>query len=254
MLLLTLLACELVEPFLHEVREAPTEVSITGYLYNGPFPDADDIVITGEEAVVRALDPEDGVSLLFEGQELYPETYPGYWGLVLEPEQPYLLRIDGGPGHYPALWSGVAPPGDGLFPSEAAVGDSLRTGIFGWPQDFVDAFFAQLAESEGVEIQDLALGEVCHLWGGPADPEAVRGDRITVEGGDGQPATVFAYTVDEETGGLVRTSDGPVYYFLAFNLAPGEVLVRFDGDAAATTLYPAEGGDLIAPWYFLGSP
>lgn len=250
--LLLLPACELVEPFLYEVRTDPEEVSLSGYLYNGPYPDAEDPVITGSEAAVTALDPADGVTVIAEGEEPYPDTYPGYWSLTFAPEQEFLLRIEGGPEHYPALWAGRAPPGNGLFPSTAEVGAQQRAGVFGWPMELVDGLFAEIAASEGVDLQDLAEGEICHLWGGPFDPEAVRGDQLAVEGGDGEPATVFAYTLDADSGALVRTTAGPVYYFFAFNLAPGEVWVELDGEAS--TAYIAEGGDLISPWFFQGSP
>ncbi|MCB9762880.1 MAG: hypothetical protein H6739_23975 [Alphaproteobacteria bacterium] len=248
-----LAGCEVIGPFLYEVRAPTDEVTLSGYIYNGPFPSEDAPTITGKDASITAYDADDGETVLAAGEEIYPDTYPGYWQLTLPPETPYLMRIDGGADAWPALWAGESPPGDGLFPGTAALGDGVRAGVFGWPRDVTDDTFAAIAEQERVDLFDLADGAVVHLWGGPAVPEDIRGDRIYVEDGAGRPATVYAYAVDPESGALVRTNDAPVHHFFAFNLVPGAVLVRFEGDNNdATTLYFTDGGEIVSPWFFEG--
>lgn len=244
--------CAQIEGLLFDVREEPTEVSLSGYIYRGPFPDAEDPVISGEGASLEFLDEEG--ELLASAEEIYPETYPGYWQAILPPDAPFSLRIDGGGDCYPALWLGRSPPRDGLFPADAPAGSGTRAGVFGWPTALVDPFFESVAVAEGVTVEPLDDGQLAHLWGGPLDPDAIRGDRIYVQDGDGDEATVFAYAIDDATGSLVRTAAAPVHYFLAFNLAPGDITVSFEDDAGqvAVSTYTAAGGEIVAPWFFRG--
>lgn len=251
MLLLPLLACATVEGYFHEVREDPETVALSGYLYRTISPDTEDPVVVGDALVeFTALDG----GLLSAGEELYPNRYPGYWGADLPPNTEYELRVDQGEGSYPALWRGRSPVGDGFWPgSGALLEEDQRAGVFGWQKDQVDGFFASVAEAEGVTIQALDDGQVVHVWGGPNSPDLVRGDGFQVIGGDGESAQVYTYGFDAISGELARTAGSPVHYILAFNLAPGEVVVAYEDDQGrAETTYNALGGDLLAPWFFEG--
>lgn len=252
MLFLLLAGCDWVQGVVFDVHTSSGAAQLTGYVYRGPFPDAENSVVTGDAASLDFYDL--GGEILASAEEQYPSTYPGYWRVELPVETDYQLVISDPDYGYPALWRGKSPPESGLFPPSASVGTGTRAGLFGWPASTVDPFFESVAVAEGVEIESLDPGTLVHLWGGPADRESIRGDRIHVVDGSGQEATVFAYAIDEDASALVRTAGSPVDYFLAFNLAPGDIVVSFEDESGqiASTTYAAVGGEIVAPWFFRG--
>ena len=245
MILLLLMSCEALESFeflLYEVRQPVTEVSYAGSVLASTF----DFETPFTGGTMTWLDM-DGAELAV-GEEPDPTNNPGYWTAVLPPETEFVLRVDGGEGYYPAVARGLSPAGNGLWFTGA---------LFGWPAELTDPYFVDTALQLGVTLEPLVDGQVAYLWGAvhPDSIDVFEGGRLTVIDGDGEEAPVSAWIVDE-SGVFVPTDVPPADYFLAYNLAPGDVTVLYDGDDdTIETLYPdVQGGDVVTPWFYYVAP
>lgn len=218
---------------LTEVRTTPTEVDWTGWVY-GDLPGDDAPLL--EAGTLEVVDLDDVT--VATGTMLDDE--PGYWQVTVPVDVDVALRIDGGE-QAPTVWRGRTPSGRAYWLSGAlfALADATQAEMF----DSLEGW-------QGMSPQDLADGEVAHLWGTPWDPEEWAGATVEVEhsGGVGQLALL---AVDTD-GALIDAGTGPVDLFLAPDLAPGPVTLRVtssDGRTAQTT-WPARGGDLLSAFYF----
>jgi len=241
-MLLLLLSCDALDPFLQEVREPVTEVSYAGTVLASTF----DFETPFSGGTMTWLDLDGGV--LADGEEPNPTDSPGYWTAVLPPEEEYVLRADGGEGYYPAVVRGRSPGGNGLWFTGA---------LFGWPMALTDPYFTDTAIQIGVTLEPLTDGQVAYLWGAvhPDAVETFEGGRMTVIDGDGRETRASALVVEED-GSFSLTDTPPADYFLAFNLAPGDITVLYDGAAGTVeTLYPdVQGGDIVTPWFYYVNP
>jgi len=226
MLLLALTGCELLTPYLEEVREDPVEVLYGGSVLQGA-PTGDNEVMS--EGTVRFFSL-DG-SLLAEAEQPY-STSPGFWRALLPVDYPYTLRIKA-EDSYPAVWRATTPSQTGVWFTGA---------VFSWPHDQVDPFFEVLAENIGTEIADLKTEDVVHVWGQTTNPEAATLADWPVRDGVGKRPDVYGYEILED-GSMQRTEQAPMHYVFAFNLAPGDIEV-------AGVTYSAEAGDLITAWWY----
>jgi hypothetical protein len=226
MLLFVLSACELLTPYLEEVREEPTEVYYGGNVVQGAPNGENDLL---ESGLLAFWDLQG--DLLAEAEQPYAAS-PGYWRAQLPISEPFLLRIEA-EDSYPALWRFLSPAQTGLWFTGA---------LFSWPHAQVDPFFEALGETLDVEIADLKTKEVVHLWGQVQNPEdASLGDWL-VRDGEGKRPIVYAFEITED-GTLVETEQAPIHYFFAFNLSPGDIEV-------AGVNYAAQPGDLISAWWY----
>ncbi len=221
--------CEDVEPGL------PTEVLYTGAVTQGPSgPD----VPLMEEGVLTFEDPQSGETIAL-GEQPYASSL-GVWRAVLEPGIDFQLRVES-EGAYPALWRGRAPEQDGLWYTGA---------LFSWPEEVWGGFIEQLAGLEEAPL-DLRTEDVVHLWGVPVDKDlatqALGPDRVVVIDGEGVEADVVLVGAGEAEEG----QDAPTY-FMAFNLAPGEIVVQVTGESGdvAETTYRARAGEVVSAWWF----
>lgn len=210
-----------------------TDVTIQGWIYDSPLAAEGDVVSTGtvtflDQALVETA----------RAEQPFPD-FPGYWRATLPPGDDYTVVIDGGEGYYPAIWKGRAPTGDGLlFP------------MHGWRADQVDPFFESLEEGVGLDIH-IGTEALVHVWGATLDRDSVHAGDISVLS-NGGAGGVLEFVVED--GALAEAEPGgPVDYFFAFNLEPGEITVVLDQDGVITEeFYGAQGGDIVAPWYFQG--
>ncbi len=237
-ILLSLIACDLIDPYLREVRTPPEEVSFSGNVMDSPL--VSDVLFSGagEGGMVWRFD-----EVLVEGEpyEVLGEenpSSPGYWGAVLPAGERYQLRIDGGEGYYPAVFQDVAPAASALWFTGA---------IFGWPVEQAEPWLVDTSAQLGVS---LGGGGVAHLWGyiDPDSQETFDPSLLEIVDGEGALAVAAAWDVAED-GSWVLTDAPPAVYFLAFNLAPGDVTLSL-GDLSVTYT-DVRGGDLITPWSFV---
>ncbi len=239
MLLLALAGCEAVEPLLWEVREPPVEVRFSGAVLASAFDF--ETPLTGGS--MTWSDP--GGQLLALGEEPDPEGSPGYWSVTLPAGAPYVLEVDGGAGSYPALYSGAAPEGDGLWFTGA---------IFGWPAALTDPYLEDTAAELGLELLPLSGGGICHLWGSvhPDVAETLDPGRLRLIDGSGAEVAVAGWRIEAD-GSWRRAEGPPVDYLMAYNLSPGAITLRYDGEEGPveTTWAEAPGGAIITPWYYL---
>ena len=209
------------------------EVTVQGWIYDSPLAGEGEVVSTGtvtylDQALVEMASADQPFA-----------NYPGYWRATLPAGDEYTAVVDGGEGYHPAVWKGRAPTGDGLlFPT------------FGWRAEHVDPFFEGLEEGIGLDIH-VGTDALVHLWGATYDRDSIHADDIAVLA-NGGAAGVLAFTVED--GVLVEAEpDGPVDYFFAFNMEPGEITVVLDQDGVVTEeFYDALAGDIVAAWYFQG--
>ena len=184
-----------------------------------------------------------------DGELMAPATQPyannlDTWQVELAASVDYQLRIEA-PEAYPALWRGRAPRHSGYW---------YTGSVFSWPHATIDPFVETLRTDQGMDISELADGLVSHLWGVAVDEEGlVRGlqaSQIEVIDGAGESAEIVLALVGEDEG-----VENPPVFFLAFDLAPGEVEVRVEGESGewASTRYLCEGGEVLSPWWF-GAP
>jgi len=214
--------------------EAPTEVSVQGWISQSPLAAEDEVMATGE---VTYFD----LNLIeLTAAEQPFQNYPGYWRATLPADEEYNLVVDGGDGYYPALYRGRAPTGDALsFP------------IFGFNAAQIDPFFESLEEVIGVDIH-IGTEDLVHVWG-TVDPDyAVAGSEIAVYSNDAAVG-VFPFFINDD-GVLEQSVDDDADYFFAFNLAPGRVTVAFEEDGVVTEeRYDCLGGEIVSAAYFRGS-
>jgi hypothetical protein len=226
MLLFALSACDLLTPYLEEVREDPTEVYYGGSVLQG--------APTGENSLLEigslTFWDEDG-ELMAEGEQPYTSS-PGYWRALLPVNTPYGLRIESDES-YPALWRATTPSQTGLWFTGA---------LFSWPHAQIDPFFEALGESLDIEIADLKTEDVVHLWGQVSNPEDAELSDWLVRDANGKRPTIYAFEIAED-GVLIQTEQAPIHYFFAFNLSPGDIEV-------AGVNYAAQAGDLISAWWY----
>ncbi|MCP4807629.1 MAG: hypothetical protein GY913_33740 [Proteobacteria bacterium] len=209
------------------------KVNVQGWVYDSPIAGDGEVVSTGSVTFLDQALVEMAV-----GEQPFPD-YPGYWRAELDSGVEYTAVIDGGEGYHPAIWKGRAPTGDGLiFP------------MFGWNVDHVDPFFEGLEEGVGIDIH-VGTEALVHVWGATLDRDSIHADDISILS-NGGAGGVLAFVVED--GVLVEAEpDGPVDYFFAFNLEPGEITVVLDQDGTVTEeFYGAQGGDIVAAWYFQG--
>ncbi len=177
---------------------------------------------------------------LAQGEQPFPD-YPGYWRVELPAGEEYFLRVEG-PDHYPALYRGQAPTGHGL-----------TSALFGFEVGPTADFFAGVEEAVGLDI-GLESPDLVHLWGVPNlgdEDSTVHCEDLAVLH-NGAAASVVCFALNED-GVLAQTSAGPVDHFFAFNMLPGELIVRVTvGDEQLEELWFPQGGDIVAAWYFEG--
>lgn len=218
---------------LAEVVTPPDEVAWTGWIY-GDLPGEDAPLLEAGTLHVVDLDDQE----LAAGSMV--EEDPGYWQVTVPVDAEVALRVDGGQ-QVPTVWRGRTPTGRAYWLSGAlfAVADTTQAELF----DSLDGW-------QGLSPDDLADGEVAHLWGTPWDPDAWEGATVEVEhAGGSAPVALLAVDTD---GALIDAGAGRVDLFLAPDLEPGPVTLRVttsDGRQAETT-WPARGGDLLSAFYF----
>jgi hypothetical protein len=221
--------CEDVEPGL------PEEVFYAGAVTEGPSgPD----VPLMEKGALTFEDPETGQELAV-GEQPDPSN-PGLWRAVLEPGVEYQVRIES-ENAFPAIWRGRAPQQNGFWFTGA---------LFSWPFEVWGEFVDQLhgLEEDPANIQEA---ELVHLFGVPVDEALVTlplgPDRVVVTDGAGTQANVVFVEVSEPVEG----EDTPIY-FMAFNLAPGDITVQVTGESGelAETTYSARAGEIVTAWWF----
>ncbi len=218
-----------------EVRQDSETVFLSGTVSDGPV--AEDFLGL-EEGSLDFFD--------LDGELLAAATQPhsnnlDTWQVELPHSVDYQIRIEG-PEAYPALWRGRAPRHSGYW---------YTGSVFSWPRSTLDPLVESLRADQGMDIAELADGAVSHLWGVALDEEgAVRGleaSQVEVIDGAGESAEIVLALVGEDDG-----SETPPVFFLAFDLAPGEVEVRVEGTSGewASTHYLCNGGEVLSPWWF----
>ncbi|HNH47977.1 MAG TPA: hypothetical protein PKY30_13115 [Myxococcota bacterium] len=205
------------------LQPAEAEVSYAGYVY--ATPDTEGELFTAGTMEFQLANDEP-----VEGEQPYPEDYPGYWWAPLPASQSFELRITG-EGVYPTRWAGRAPASDGGW---------FAGTLFAGEKAWMDDLFAQVAPDAG----KLSEGAI-HLWGLPYDPEAWDCAKVQVQG---RPVRCFDY--DAETATFVPVETGPFDWFFAVDLNPGEVEV--DSGIGGKHVYTAEAGDLVMALWFQG--
>lgn len=229
LLCLLLVSCALLE----EQRELPTEIRWTGFVY-ADLPGDDTPGLDAGTIEVTDLDDQP----LTDGAPV--DGSPGSWALDVPVDIDVAVRVAGAE-QVPTLWRSRTPTGRAYWLSGAlfAVGTETQA-----------AFFESLEGWQGLAPDDLTRGSVAHLWGAPWDPEAWAGATIEVFDTDGS-AQVAVLAIDTD-GALIDAGTGPVDYFVAPNLSPGDVTLRVTATDArvAETTWPARGGDLLSAFYF----
>jgi hypothetical protein len=208
-------------------------VSWYGSILDGPYT-GDNGVLSGGEVLAYDLDGE----LLAQGTEPEADS-PGYWKLRVPATTPVAIHL-AAEGMLPAVWRGTTP---------GAMGYWYTGALFAFGEEIWLPFFEQFEGQGGVSIEPLDHG-VCWLWGAPAEPEAWAAADIEILDGEGQPVTVLAYQLNDE-GALEPSTTHAVTYFLAFNLAPGDITVSVqaaDGRGFDET-WPCWPGEVVSAWF-----
>ncbi len=205
------------------LRDAPTEVTYGGWIYDSPLYEG----VFADGTVTFTL-PADVAEEPVAAEQPY-EGYDGYWLATLPPSTPLQLRI-AGEGAWPSVWAGDSPGADGAW---------FAGVVFAADQAYVDAMLLALDLPEGVVPGALADGAV-HLWGAPLDGADWDCAAVRVNG-----AAPVCYTVAED-GVATRVTEGPFDLFYAFDLAPGEVVLE-DGFGGRET-WTAAAGELVMAW------
>ncbi len=229
--LVTICACG--SWIIEEASEGDGNVNWYGTVLDGPYT-GDNGVFTGGELLAYDLAGD----YLAEGTEPDPDS-PGYWKLKVPADTPVALHLSA-EGMLPTVWRGTTPGTMGYWYTGA---------LFAYDAELWQPFFEQFDGQSGVEIQPLS-DQSCWLWGAPLDPEAWVGADIQIVDGEGEPATVLAYHLNDD-GLLEQTRTQSITYFLAFNLAPGDITLSVqatDGRAFDET-WPAWGGEVVTAWY-----
>ncbi len=221
----------------YEERAALSEeVLYAGTVSQGPV--AEDVLLV-EEGSLSFADPSTG-GLLAEGSQPYASEL-GFWEVVLPRRAEFQLRIES-PDAYPTVWRGRAPNRRGWWYTGA---------LFSWPHAVWDSFAEEL-EAQGMgPFPDLNDGERAALWGAPVDKNLqvipLGPGRVSVVDGDGLLAEVLLVGAAE-----VPEGESVPTFFLAFDLAPGDITVLVSGESGEVveTHYTAQGGDVISAWWF----
>jgi hypothetical protein len=234
MMLVLLTACAQLQPWLSTETEPPEVVTLQGWVYDSPLSSETAL----DDGWLTYLDLN--LVELAQGEQPFPD-YPGYWRVELPAGEEYFLRVEG-PDHYPALYRGQAPTGHGL-----------TSALFGFEVGPTADFFAGVEEAVGLDI-GLESPDLVHLWGVPNlgdEDSTVHCEDLAVLH-NGAAASVVCFALNED-GVLAQTSAGPVDHFFAFNMLPGELIVRVTvGDEQLEELWFPQGGDIVAAWYFEG--
>ncbi|MDP2315320.1 MAG: hypothetical protein Q8P41_20655 [Pseudomonadota bacterium] len=207
------------------LRDAPTEVTYGGWVYDSPRYEG--VLALGDLTFTL---PSDVAPEPVAAEQPY-EGYEGYWLATLPPGVPFQLGVSSD-NAYPTVWAGDSPGANGTW---------FVGAVFAAETTYVDALFAGLDLPEGTAPGALADGAV-HLWG-----TAYAGEWdcsvVTVNG-----TAPFCYVLAED-GTLARVTTGPFDMFFAFDLAPGEIVVEdgFGGREAWT----ADPGDLVMAWWMV---
>ena len=232
-LLLSIIACEWMTPYLEEVREAPEVVVYAGMLYETP-PLVEVTPLVSGQVRFTDLDGE----LLAEATQPISGTL-GYWRSELPVDTEFQLLVESEIG-YPTLWRGISPSGYGTWFSGA---------LFGYDVEFTDTLLGEVAGAEGVEMLPLDDAEIGHLWGSFTNRDDANMSDISLVDGSGGDVVLYGYAMDEE-GLLVATDVAPIDLFFGFNIAPGVVSLTLDGgDSPHIIEYYTVGGEMISPWW-----
>jgi len=214
----------------------PEEVLYTGSVTQGP-PGGE--VTYFEEGTLVFVDPASG-DLLVDGVQPYSAN-PGIWQATLPSRVDYELRIEG-PDSYPAVWRGRSPRRIGWWYTGA---------IFSWPVEVWDAVVADLEAQGSGPFGDLSEGDRVHLWGSPVDSDLnvlpLGPDRVSIVDGEGNLAEVLLVAAAE-----VPDGEPVPTFFLAFDLAPGDITVTVSGESGEVveTVYRTVGGEIVSAWWF----
>ena len=232
-LLLSIIGCEWMTPYLEEVREAPEVVVYAGMLYESP-PIVETTPLVSGHVSFYDLDG----ALMADAIQPLAGTL-GYWRSELPVDTEFQLLIESDIG-YPTLWRGVSPSGYGTWFSGA---------LFGYDVEFTDQILGQIAEAEEIELGLLSDGAVAHMWGSFSNRDDANMADISLIDGAGADVILYGYSMDEE-GVLVSTDVAPIDLFFGFNIAPGSVsLTLSGGDVAHNIEYYTVGGEVISPWW-----
>ncbi len=234
-MLVLFIACAQLQPWLAPESPRPQDVTLQGWVYDSPM------------STERALD--DGTLSyldlnlvpLAEGEQPFTD-YPGYWLVELPAAEEYFLRVEG-PDHFPALWRGTAPTGNGITAS-----------LFGFERGPTGDFFGGVEDAIGLDI-GLESEDLVHIWGLPNQNEdgvsTVWCEDLEVLHNQAG-ATEICFAVNDQ-GSLEQVDSGPVDHFFAFNMLPGDLVVRQTvGDEELEELWFTRGGDIVSAWYFEG--
>ena len=175
------------------------------------------------------------VTFTLDGTEYAAEEpydgYPGYWLAAdpLPPSTPFQLDIAGADS-YPTVWAGDTPSANGYW---------LPGYLFAMPPDYWDGLVDGLGLTGGQRPDDVTDGAV-HLWGLPLDDDWACED-ILVNG-----EAPRCYTLSDD-GVLEAVDEGPVDWFFAFDLEPGDVVLD-DGQGGGETWTVEAGSIVMALW------
>lgn len=203
------------------VREAPTEVSYGGWIYDGPSAEG---VFTGGDATFQFEDEAIAAEEPYEG-------YPGYWMPEdpLPPDAPFQLTLSGA-GSYTTAWAGDTPSANGYW---------LPGYLFAMPPDYWEGLVEGLGLPTGQRPDGVDEGGV-HLWGLPLDEDWQCEDLLV----NGEAPRCYAISDD---GVLSAVDEGPIDWFFAFDLEPGEVVLD-DGLGGGETWTVDAGTIVMALW------
>jgi hypothetical protein len=207
----------------------------------------------------QTLEEDDGMVLLETGELTLLDTQgnhiadatnpiegtPYYWQFELQSEyleQEIAMRIQG-EDTVPMLWRGVTPTSNASWLSGA-----IFTQEIAFTQTYFDNFSYEITD---VDLTDTT---VSHLWGQPLVPEDWIDATIQVFDGNGEEVPVYSFN-QLSNGTITSDTSAGVIWFFAWNMIPGEIRLQVttsDG-GEITTIYPAEGGDVLsAVFYSLG--
>lgn len=237
---LALTGCETVLSVLEEQRVAPTEITWSGQILDGPY--AEDVgVFTGGTITLsdHAGDPLLSAAGEALADPVESDTQPGTWALTVPVYTDILVRLSG-EGFATTVWSSHTPGGRAYWYTGA---------LFARRAEDLDATLAAYAEAGLMEPPTTALsdGEVVYLMAEPLAPDAWAGAQVSVTDGAGATAPIVLLTTDEDGVIGLAGEDDPISAVLALDLAPGDVVLTVEAaDGAGLTLsWPAQGGDLL---------
>lgn len=211
-------------------RPAEELVTWSGYVLGGPASTEEDVLAEG--AVEFLTGEGEGVAA-----EAPYADYPGYWTVDLPPGIPVDVRVEA-EGAWPALWAATTPSADASW---------FLGALFGARADSLEAFLAAMPTPPTLPDVDLDDPSQTHLIGSAWDGEAWDCAALTV---NGEPPLCWLY--DEETGAALLVDEGPVTWFAALHLTPGEVTL--DSGIGGAHTWTAAGGEMVYAFWFQGAP